>query len=357
MKSYSTAFLGVVAISILGCSEVKPPAAPPPAAPEPAVAESAPPAPLLPAPKALGRLILIPSSDSAAALGQPVSDDDAGIELVRHDSANEVSTRCTAPTGVPAAKPKSIVPRLEEVEAEPLKTGMIPTMMTNDLINQLTENTRVWQLESKGLDFYQTLSGRAQGLDQTKPAVACLRYSLFRPGTGLYSDMLFSVTYNPKSPEVLTVKPVRLYYRDFASLADRPGANWAAVRVTLDMRTYALDRTAGRVASPMQNQEMAVELIANPGAGRALYQLYDPIDEPTITLPMPPWDYSASSINPRHNLSMLGIKVTEIADFEWLQSQRHNLWRGWEDQATDVAKLTLAAQFYRRTHKADLTNP
>ena len=355
MRPYFKALLA--AACLIGCSEVKPPP-PPPADIAPAPAESAPPPALVPAPKAQGQLILIPSSDSAALLGQPAGEDAAAIELVRHDAANGIAARCAPPGGVSVGKANPVASRLEEVEAEPLKIGMIPTMMSPDLINQLTENTRIWQLESKGLDFYQILSGRRpDGLKEDKPAVACLRYSLFRPGTGLYSDMLFSVTYNPKTPEVLTIMPVRLYYRDFAALADRPGASWAAVRVTLDMRTYALDRNAGRVASPMQNQEMAVELISSPGAGRAVYQLYDPVEGPTITLPLPPWNYSATSINPRHNLSMLGIKVTEIADFDWLRSQRHNLWRGWEDAATDVSKLTLAAQFYRRTHKADATSP
>jgi hypothetical protein len=154
-----------------------------------------------------------------------------------------------------------------------------------------------------------------------------------------------------------TITPVRLYYRNFASLADRPGATQAAVRVTLDMRAYSLDASSGRVATPMQNLEMAVELIDNPGAGRALYQLYDPVDGPTVTLPMPPWNYSAGAPTLRHNFSLLGIKVTEIADFDWLSSHRHTLWPGWEAEATDVSKIQLGAQFYRRTHRPDAAVP
>lgn len=343
MKSCFGALLAVAVVSLSGCSEAPPPA-PPAAAPE-APPPAPPPVPLIPAPKATGRLTMISSSDIKTVLQQPLD-----AELVRRDQANDIAARC-APSGLKARKAHDVAPKLDELEADPLKIGMIPTEIPPALANQLTEKTRLWQLASEQFDFYKTLSDEsAEGLKLETPAIACIRYSLFREDGGLYSDMIFSVTHNPKKPEILTIMPVRVFYRDFPALADQPGAAQAAVKVTLEMHSYSIERNSGRASASMQKQEMLVELFGDPGAGQPIYQLYDPVHGPTATIPLPPWDFSATSINPRHNLSTLHIDVTEIADFDWLQSQYHRLWPGWEYAATDVSKLKLGADYYRRTH-------
>lgn len=229
---------------------------------------------------------------------------------------------------------------------------MIPTAIPRALANQLTGKTRFWQVSSQEFDFYKALSdGKASGLKPDLAAVSCIRFSLFRPD--LYADMIFSVTHNPKKPEILTLMPVRLFYRDFPSLADQPDAAQAAVKVTLDMKSYSLERTSGRVANALANNEMLVELFADPGAGQPVYQLYDPVNGPSSTIALPPWDFSEKVIDPQHNLSMLNINVTEIADFDWLQDHAHILWPGWEPEATDAAKLKKGAAYYRRTHGSE----
>ena len=307
------------------------------------------------APKATGKLSLVAASDIKALL-----DDPAASELARRDSANGVASRCMPPTGGAKVRkargdtaPKG--PKMEEIEAAPLKVGLIPAMIQPSLAAQLTEKTRVWKLESQGLDFYKILSdGRPEGLKPDLPAAACIRYSMFRQGgSELDADMIFSVAYSPKTPEIISLMPVRLYYRDFAALADGPDVAQAAVKVTLGLRSFSLERTSGRLATSVQNEETVVELVGNPGSGRPVYQLYDPVSGPTITIPLPPWDFSPASVNPRHNLSILGITVTEIADFGWLQSHVHALWPSWEYEATDVSKIKVAAQFYSHAHIAD----
>ena len=299
------------------CSETPPPAPP---APAPAVeAPEPPPVPIaVEAPRAAGNLTFI-----------------AG--------------RCDKPHGFDAGK-------FEEIKAEPLKIGAIPERLQVGALADLKRKTRVWQLESQGLDFYKILSdGNPNGLKFDVPAAACIRYSLYRPGSAeLYSEMLFSVSYNPKKPEILTIMPARIYFRDFQALADQPGATQAAVKVTLGLRTFSLERTSGRAAASMQNQEMAVELIDNPGPGKAIDRLYDPVSGPTATIPLPPWDYSPASVNPRHNLSIFGITVTEIADFGWLERNINTLWPSWEYEATDISKIKIAARFYAETHKGKL---
>lgn len=350
MKSCFRALLAVAVVSVSGCSEAPPPSAPPAAAPEAPPAPPPAPVPLVAAPKANGRLTMIASGGVKAALGQPLDASAAASELVRRDEASNIAARC-APSGLKARKAHEETGKFDLLEADPLKIGMIPTEIPPALANQLTEKTRLWQLASEQFDFYKTLSdGSAEGLKLETPAIACIRYSLFRQDGGLYSDMLFSVTHNPKKPEILTIMPVRVFYRDFSALADQPGATQAAVKVMLEMHTYSIERTSGRAAAAMPNQEMLVELFGNPGAGQPLYQLYDPVNGPTATIPLPPWDFSQNSINPRHNLSTFHITVTEIADFDWLQSQYVRLWPGWEYAATDVSKLKLGAQYYSRTH-------
>jgi len=350
MRSRLAALLTVSILSISACSETAPPSAPPPppaAAPEPPPA----PAPLLDAPKAMGSLTMISSSDIKALLGQPLDASPAAAELVRRDAASTIAGRC-APIGAKAGKGHETAVKIDEVEAETLKIGMIPTAVPRDLANQMIEKTRLWQVSSPEFDFYKTLSdGNQAGLKPDRAAVSCIRLSLFR--SGLYADMIFSVTHNPKKPEILTVMPVRVFYRDFPSLADQPGAAQAAVKVTLDMKSYSRERTSGRVASAMANQEMLVELFADPGAGQPVYQLYDPINGPSATIALPPWDFSAKSVDPQHNLSMLNINLTEIADFGWLAGHAPILWPGWEAEATDVTKLRRSAAYYRRTHLND----
>ena len=289
--------LAAAALCIAGCTETPPPA-PPPA---PSAVEEAPvpppPAPPVEAPRAAGILTFIAGGDIKAAL-------DGSGELARHDMANDIACRCGAKSGKGVGDPG----KAEEIKAEPLKIGALPERLQTGAFADLKRKTRVWQLESQGLDFYKILSnGNPNGLSFDAPASACIRYSLYRPGSPeIYSDMLFSVSYNPKKPEILTVMPVRIYFRDFAALSDQPGATQAAVKVTLGLRTFSLERTSGRVAAAMQNQEMAVELIAGQ-PGKPIYQLYDPVSGPTATIPLPPWDFSPASVNPRHNLSIFGI--------------------------------------------------
>lgn len=348
MRIRLASLLTVSILSVTACSETPPPPAPPPALP---AAPEPPPAPLLDAPKAMGSLTMIPASNIKALLEQPLDASPAAAELVRRDAASGIAGRC-APIGAKAGKARAGAAQRDELEAETLKIGMIPTAVPRDLANRMIEKTRLWQASSQEFDFYKALSdGNAAGLRPDLAAVSCIRFSLFRPD--LYADMIFSVTHNPKKPEILTLAPVRIFYRDFASLADQPGATRAAVKVTLDMKSYSLERTAGRVASAMANQEMLVELFAESGAGQPVYQLYGPAKAATATIALPPWDFSAKSADPRHNLSLLNINVTEIADFDWLESHAPILWPGWEPEATEVAKLKKGAAYYRRTHLND----
>jgi hypothetical protein len=229
-------------------------------------------------------------------------------------------------------------PRMEEIAAEPLKIGMIPTAIPRALANDLTDKTRVWKLASPDFDFYRILSGgRPGGLRPDRPSAACIRYAM----EGV-AEMEFSLTYDPKRPEILTIAPARIRYRGFAARA--------AVRVTLSLKTYSLERTAGRQSASLQNEEMAVEILP---AGGPVEIRYDPAGTANAKIPLPPWDYSPASETPRHNLSVLSIAVTEIADFDWLQSQARILWPGWEYEATDAAKLKSSADFFSRSHAAE----
>lgn len=277
-----------------------------------------PPEPLKPAPKAWASLGFLPGSDAGCV-----------------------------------ATPAPISTKMVEITAEPLKIGMIPTAVPRPLANQLIEKTRIWHLESQGFDFYKALSGgRPEGLRADRPATACIRYSLSEDGASLVSDVILSVSYNPKTPEVISVAPSRIYYRDYPTLSAHSGSSQAAVKVMLNLRTFSLERTSGRQSTSIQNQEMAVEIFGDPKTDGAFQQLYDPASDASSTVALPPWDYSSTYENPRHNLSILGITVTEIADFDWLQSKILTLWPGYEYEATDVGKLKQSAEFYSHTHKS-----
>jgi hypothetical protein len=356
-------FLAIDLLWLSGCSE--PAAHQPPPENKPAPEAPPPEAPiaLKDAPRAYAKLSFLSSADARFSLGHPIDSgktapDAAADELVGHDAANDIAGRCTTPGPRAAAKTgKTDAPppaKIEEIAAEPLKVGFVPESVPRAFANQLIDKTRLWQMESQSFDFYKMLAnGHPNGLRPDLPSVGCIRYSMFGTDSELYSDMIFSVTYNPKTPEVLTVAPVRFYYRDFATLSAHSGAREAAVKVTLGMRVFSLDRNAGRLSACLQNQEMAVEIFTDDGAGRAVYDLYDPVSGPNATIPLPPWDYSSTTDNPRHNLSVLGITVTEIADFDWLQSESHKLWPGWEPSATDASKIGTSALFYSHTHMRD----
>lgn len=310
--------LATTLLFLVGCSEVSKNPLPPPV-PEEKPAEQPAPPPLKVAPKAWASVNFLPGSESGC----------------RTDAA-----------------PAPISAKMVEIAAEPLKIGMIPTAVPRPLANQLIEKTRIWHLESQGFDFYKALSGgRPEGLRLDRPATACIRYSLSEDGASLVSDVILSVTYNPKTPEVISVAPSRIYYRDYATLSAHSGSSQAAVKVALNLRTFSLERTSGRQSTSIQNQEMAVEIFSDPQIGGAFQQLYDPASDASSTVALPPWDYSSTYENPRHNLSILGITVTEIADFDWLQSKILTLWPGYEYEATDVGKLKQSAEFYSHTHK------
>jgi len=301
MKSRHS-YLTLLLVGLAACSETPPP---PPLPPGKPTAEAPPPAEApvarMAAPKALAGLAFFAGS----------------VDACEHASLKPAET-----------------------EARPLKVGLIPTTISPALANDLTAKTRVWKVESSPFDFYRILSGnRPDGLRPNRPALGCIRYSMTEEDGASNADMTFSVTYDPKTPEVLSVMPVRLHYR-------HGGAGQAAMEVALSLKTYALERNSGRVATSLQNQEMAVEIFQDPGADIA----YDPVNGPSIVVPLPAWDYSAKSDNPRHNLSVLALTVTEIADFDWLQSQTYRLWPSWEYEATDVAKIRFSSEYYSHTH-------
>ena len=307
-------------LSLIGCSEVSPKPIPQPP-PEAKSAEEPPPPPqppipLLAAPRTLASLSFLAGSDPRCA-GQVVS---------------------------PETK-------MEEIEAQPLKIGLIPVTMSRRLVNQMTEKTRVWKLTSPGFDFYRILSaGQPGGLHPDRPATACIRSAMSEDGVSLLSEMVFSVTYDPKTPEIIALFPTRIHYRDFPTLSAQSGSRQAAVKAALSLKTYSLERTSGRQSTNLQTEEMSVEIFDNPQTGGAIDQLYDPATVPGAKIPLPAWDYSSAYENPRHNLSLLELTITEIADFDWLQSQLNILWPAWEYEATDVSKLKLSADFFRRGH-------
>lgn len=318
----------VILAALAACSQTPPPAEAP--APQPVAAPEPPPV-HQEAPRAAGALTFIAGSDIAAAL-------EGSGDLARRDAANDIARRC----GATGKKGHADAAKFEEIKAEPLKIGAIPERLRTGAMAELVQQTQIWQQDSPTLDFYKILSdGNPNGLKFDAPAAACIRYSLYRPGSPeLYSDMIFSVTHNPKTPEILTVMPVRLYFRQAP----------AAIKITLGLRTFSLERTSGRAAAAMQNQEMAVEMFDTPG--QPVYQLYDPATVPMANIPLPPWDFTPASINPRHNLSVFGITVTEIANFDWLVSHTHDLWPSWEYEATDIAKFRAGAQVYAKAHMA-----
>lgn len=317
MRIRQSVLVAIGLLGLIGCSEVsKNSSPPPPPEAKPVENAPAPPVPLTPAPKALASLSFLSGSDP----------------------------RCEGKTSPTEA-------RMEEIEAQPLKIGLIPVTMSRTLVNQMTDKTRVWKIDSPGFDFYKTLSNsQPGGLRPDRPSTACIRYAMGDGGDGLSSEIVFSVTYNPKTPEVIAIAPARIHYRDFASLSARSGSRQAVVKAALSLKTYSLERTSGRQSASLQNEEMSVEIFDNPGTGGAIDQFYDPATVPGAKIPLPPWDYSSSYENPRHNLSILELTVTEIADFDWLQSQLNILWPAWEYEATDVSKLKLSAEIFRRGH-------
>ena len=279
----------LTALLLTGCAQPPvPPPAPPPETPSP---PPEPPAPLHEAPKA------------HASLG--------------------FSTDCTGQA------------KSEEIEAEALKIGMIPTAVPRPLANQLIDKTHVWHTESQGFDFYKSLS-----LHPGKPAQGCIRYAM-SDTAGPYAEITLAVTYDPKMPEVLNIAPTRITYRDLST-------RHAAIKVTLGLRTFSLERNSGRQSNSLQNQELLVDIF-NSGP---IDQRYDPAGGIATTIALPPWDYTESLSAPKHNLSFLAITVTEIADFDWLQSQILTLWPGYEYEATDVAKLKLGAAYYGRARRS-----
>ena len=331
------------------------------------VQEPAPIIALTTAPKAYANLRFLSSSGAQFSLSRPLgkdstagtASDPAASGLVDHDRANNIAGRCAAQPNQTHKKDRgaqAILPssKMDEVEAKALKVGLIPNAISPTMANQLTDKTRVWKIETSGFDFYRILSdAHPDGLRPDTPFVGCIRYSMFTEKSELYSDMIFSVTYDPKIPEVIKLAPVRLYYRDFGTLSAGSGTTEAALKVELSLRGFSIERTYGRQATTFQNEEMATEIIRNKGDGRSVYQIYDPVSGPSATLPLPPWDYSSTSVNPRHNLSILGITVTEIADFDWLQARWQTLWPSWEYEATDVSKIKIASQFYAQSHMND----
>jgi hypothetical protein len=179
-------------------------------------------------------------------------------------------------------------------------------------------------VQSDAFDFYDVLSD-GKGFRGEQPAVACFRLTQSGPSKlddpksapTLYMDFIGQISFDPKHPQIIAIKPVRLFYaRDVTPSSD----GQAAIDIKIAADVVWLSDSGGETATGTMNKSVVAAKI-NVGKlsdSNYLYTVYDLAKVPAIEVPLPKYDYLTSARAPRDNRMRLTATVTEVGNVPWL---------------------------------------
>jgi hypothetical protein len=124
-----------------------------------------------------------------------------------------------------------------------------------------------------------------------KEAKSCIHYTRYENTPRLASDFLATVTYDPAQPYIITIRPLRIFYKDFSSLVAESDSEHVAVKIAFSADVTYLERQQGIIAKgaidgTILEAEFDRNKLHNPND--SIYVLYKDTT-PGLTAPLPPW--------------------------------------------------------------------
>jgi hypothetical protein len=312
-----------------------------------------------------------PPHDKGAPATTVSIDDPATNALVDQDRTNQIASQCGGPKAATAGAAPAVLPAFVVALAgwavEQFVSFVVDTTDTY-LQEQVKHYTRKWDSGNSphGDDFYAIVANDSpRGFMPTKPATVCLHYSRYEqsnPKDGkspptLVSDFIAKVTYSPGWPEVVVIKPLRLYCKSYASLAAQPDSKEVAVKISLAADVAYLQQLQGDIKTKTIDGTLLVSTIKKDAVkpGLPIYQLYNQNIVPGITAPLPPWNFDPRVSKPQHDNMRVTLTVEEAGDVPWLLKTAASLF---DKNKDNIAKqITTQGQSYVKSLIDPSSNP
>jgi hypothetical protein len=311
----------------------------------------------LPNPKVSERLVFIPAAAAFQEFAAPNSPAAADATLIAKDQLADIAGQCGAePTKAPMV---GLIAPLADWAFSQVTSWLVDTA-DQALKDEIAQYTRS-RSAATTTDFYNVMSSSAAaGLSGTRPSRACFRLSL-RDGPDpkkpdvvppLITDFVASVVYDPAMPEVVTIRPVRLYY----SRIDTPskdGKVVIAIKLTADIVSLgpqSASRQNGAIDTAIAKASLDAKQLAKDGM---IYQTF--ADSKGTEVPLPAWNRdsapAALDLNttetskgtkvkgsivrtaaaPAHDRMYATMTITEAGNVPWLLKNLEKLLSGNKD--------------------------
>lgn len=205
--------------------------------------------------------------------------------------------------------------------------------------------------EDDGFDFYATLSDN-RGLSNAK-AISCFEASLIEPSDPakldspptLVMDFVGSITFDPAKPQIVSLRPLRLFYQRMDPISHSNDGKYA-VELKISADSITKDRSAGKLTKDVMDGSL-VAVVIKPGeldGPNHFYRYYEPDKTPALTVPLPPWDYEKDGTAINSNYMTAKIVMTEVGDVPWLLAHADALISANKDAITKA--IVTEAQKY-----------
>jgi hypothetical protein len=253
--------------------------------------------------------------------------------------------------------------------------------INTSLQNELNKYTHQWNT-STATNVYPVL-GDNTNFSVDKDSKACFRYSRYvnmvpnQPHSTftLDSDFVGLVQFDHAQPEVMTIRPVRLYYRNFKMIDVETANNTKSALISLTADAIHLTSNSGERTSNVINGTVVSSSVKQTGiipiqykdqdgnnvtapfdnsTSGPIYQTFDPEKTQGLVVPLPPWD-TASQGAPRTGLLLLSLTVKETGNVPWLLENAAKLF---QQNKNEICKeLTTDADNYAKAIIGPSTPP
>jgi hypothetical protein len=241
--------------------------------------------------------------------GEKPVDDPATDELAKQDKSNALAEKCGVfpPPPSPAQSEELLLPLLIPIAVEVINWAIqeVATLVMNygqqKLDAAVKAYTRTWSTKAE-TDFYShfannTTSGivdyksKFSVFDPMKEAVFCIHYTRYENSPKLASDFLATIKYDPAKPDVITIRPFRIFYSSFSSLVAKPDSENVAVKIDFSADVTYLERQQGAIAKgAIDGTILAAQFDRSKlrSPNDSIYVVYKDT-APGLTVPLPPW--------------------------------------------------------------------
>jgi hypothetical protein len=246
--------------------------------------------------------------------------DPSALTLIKLDLKNDVFQRCgwQRPKNAQADVVFPLIAAAAGWAITQIVTGIIDGI-DSELQDEVKKYTHTYSAITDNVNFYSYL-----GSDADKKSKFCFRFSRValadlkdpKSNPTLVTDFVGEAAYDPARPEVVALKPVRIYY----TRIDTPTSDGRAVATfKLTAEAYWLSSQQGETKTGQINTALVSATINDDDLAKGpFYKVYPDSDAVEKVVPLPPWNNRKGAAAKKRNLMNVGMTLTEVGDVPWL---------------------------------------